>query len=135
MKILKEKEELIIEHPWMQKLELKDNSRELLQAVSDELFDGKSFHISHISKETFEFYGEIGSIEEYIDKFYSGNKEELIKIINDFRDMNGVPLSIGNREFYVIASDEELKLIYDNQIKPVIPSCTIIPEDYFAYDD
>ena len=134
MKILKEKEELIIEHPWMQKLELKDNSRELLQAVSDELFDGKSFHINYISKGTFEFYGEIGSIEEYIDKFYSGNKEELIKIINDFRDINGVPLSIGNREFYVIASDKELELIY-NQIKLVIPSCTIIPEDHFAYDD
>lgn len=121
MKILKEKEELIIEHPWMQKLELKDNSRELLQAVSDELFDGKSFHINYISKGTFEFYGEIGSIEEYIDKFYNGNKEELVKTINDFRDVNGVPLSIENREFYVIASDEELELIYNNQIKPVIP--------------
>ena len=134
MKILKEKEELIIEHPWMQKLELKDNSRELLQAVSDELFDGKSFHINYISKETFEFYGEIGNIEEYIDKFYSGNKEEVVKTINDFRDINGVPLSIGNKEFYVIVSDEELELIY-NQIKSVIPSCTIIPEDHFTYDD
>ena len=147
MRILRKKINCIIESPFMKILEFDTNSNDLLQAISDELFDKETFHISTISKPTFEFYGKIGNIKEYITKFYNGNEEELIKVINEFRDLNGVPILIENEEFYVIISDEELELIKPSdytstyysvdkgEIQSVVYPKPCSLEDKVLYDD
>lgn len=147
MKIIKKKEKVFINTPYMEMLELNINSNNLLQAISDELFDKKSFHINTINKPTFGFYGKIGNIKEYMDKFYNSNESKLIEAINKFRDLNGVPILIENEEFYVIISDEELELIKPSdytstyysvdkgEIQSVVYPKPCSLEDEILYDD
>ena len=133
MEILKEEKQSEIEYPWMKKLDSYDNSDLLLQAISDSLFDQKSFHINSIMKDSFLFYGEVGSIKEYINKIYNGNIKEFIKAINSFRDIYGIPLQIEFGDFRVIASDEELEFIFNNQNrKPIYPESCI--KGNFTYE-
>lgn len=117
-----------------------DFNQDIIQCISDTLFKKQITKEFYLSKEncnldtTFLYYSNSYSLLDYIAKSYNSN-QEFIETINTYRDINGILLSIDYGYFRVIASNEELKLIYDNQSEPVIPLRTIIPEDHFAYDD
>ena len=108
------------------------SNQDIIQCISDTLFNKqtiKEFYLNESNcnlNTTFLYYAYSYSILEYIDENYT-NKQDFIKAINTYRDINGILISIDYGYFRVIASDEELKLIYDNQTKPVEP--------YYCIDD
>ena len=99
---------------------------EILECISDKLLERqtvKNFYLSESNCDLdmkFSFYATCYSLKEYIKENFE-NEKEFIQAINNYRDIHGVCLSIEGTEVRVIASDDELKLIYDNQPEPVCP--------------
>lgn len=113
------------------------NNNNILKVISDTLFNKQLIKTFHIDKkinlnESFFYYGKSYLISDYVLlNLYS--VDTFISLINKFRDMFGILLGIEFGNFRIIASDEELEFIFNNQNrKPIYPESYI--KGNFTYE-
>ena len=96
------------------------NNTEKIKISSDQLFRSQIEKKFYLNKHNFNdlyfmYYGTPIYYKDYLKEF--GNIDNFIEEINKCRNKFGVPLEIEGNTFHIIASDEELEIIFKNYVK------------------